>query len=78
MVLVMVTNPVDVLTCFTIEFTGLPWYQVIGAGTLIDSMCLSYELSCSSWLPLRLKSQSRSLCGSFLLGGDWLVVHLFQ
>lgn len=44
-VLVMVTNPVDVLTHFAREFTGFPWQRVIGSGTLIDSMRLRRELS---------------------------------
>lgn len=44
-ILVMVTNPVDVLTYFAIEFTGFPAARVIGSGTLIDSARLRYELS---------------------------------
>lgn len=44
-ILVMVSNPVDVLTRFTIEFTGVPWQRVIGTVTLIDSVRLRYELS---------------------------------
>lgn len=44
-ILVMVSNPVDVLTRFAMEFTGFPWQRVIGTGTLIDSMRLRYELS---------------------------------
>ncbi len=44
-ILVMVSNPVDVLTRFAIEFTGVPWQRVIGTVTLIDSVRLRYELS---------------------------------
>ena len=44
-ILVMVSNPVDVLTRFAMEFTGFPWQRVIGTGTLIDSVRLRYELS---------------------------------
>jgi L-lactate dehydrogenase len=44
-ILVMVSNPVDVLTRFAIEFTGFPWQRVIGRCTLIDSVRLRYELS---------------------------------
>jgi L-lactate dehydrogenase len=44
-ILVMVSNPVDVLTRFAMEFTGFPWRRVIGTGTLIDSVRLRYELS---------------------------------
>jgi L-lactate dehydrogenase len=44
-ILVMVTNPVDVLTFYAIEFTGFPAAHVIGSGTLIDSARLRHELS---------------------------------
>jgi L-lactate dehydrogenase len=44
-VLVMVSNPVDTLTYYAIEFTGFPVHRVLGSGTLIDSMRLRHELS---------------------------------
>jgi L-lactate dehydrogenase len=44
-VLVMVSNPVDTLTYYGIEFTGFAWQRVIGTGTLIDSLRLRHELS---------------------------------
>jgi L-lactate dehydrogenase len=44
-VLVMVSNPVDVLTYYAIQFTGFPANRVLGSGTLIDSARLRYELS---------------------------------
>ena len=44
-ILVMVSNPVDVLTHYAIEFTGFPARRVIGSGTLIDSARLRHELS---------------------------------
>ncbi|MDB6110087.1 MAG: L-lactate/malate dehydrogenase [Pedosphaera sp.] len=44
-ILVMVSNPVDVLTHYAIEFTGFPAERVIGSGTLIDSARLRHELS---------------------------------
>jgi len=44
-VLVMVTNPVDVLTYYAIKFTGFPVARVVGSGTLIDSARLRHELS---------------------------------
>lgn len=44
-VLVMVSNPVDVLTHYAIEFTGYPAQRVLGSGTLIDSARLRHELS---------------------------------
>ena len=44
-ILVMVSNPVDVLTYYAIEFTGFPANRVLGSGTLIDSARLRHELS---------------------------------
>jgi L-lactate dehydrogenase len=44
-ILVMVTNPVDMLTHYAIQFTGFPAARVIGSGTLIDSARLRHELS---------------------------------
>lgn len=39
-VLLLVANPVDVLTFFAQEISGLPREQVIGSGTLLDSIRL--------------------------------------
>jgi L-lactate dehydrogenase len=36
-ILLMVTNPVDVVTELALEITGLPWQRVIGSGTVLDS-----------------------------------------
>jgi L-lactate dehydrogenase len=44
-ILVMVSNPVDVLTYCAAECTGFPAGRVIGSGTLIDSARLRHELS---------------------------------
>jgi L-lactate dehydrogenase len=44
-ILIMVTNPVDTLTYYAIQFTGFPAARVIGSGTLIDSARLRHELS---------------------------------
>lgn len=35
--LVMVSNPVDILVYFAIQFTGFPANRVLGTGTLVDS-----------------------------------------
>ncbi len=51
-VLVMVSNPVDALTYYALEFTGFPRQRVVGSGTLIDSARLRHELS----LELRIHS----------------------
>jgi L-lactate dehydrogenase len=37
-VLIMVTNPVDVMTYAAIQITGFPPQRVIGTGTLVDSI----------------------------------------
>lgn len=39
-ILLLVANPVDVLTCFAQEISGLPKEQVIGSGTFLDSIRL--------------------------------------
>lgn len=44
-ILVMVANPVDVLTYYAIQLAGFPAHRVIGTGTLIDSARLRHELS---------------------------------
>lgn len=44
-ILVMVSNPVDVLAYYAREFTGFPAKRIIGSGTLIDSARLRHELS---------------------------------
>ena len=44
-VVVMVTNPVDVLTYFALRHSGLPPGQLIGSGTVLDSARFRYLLS---------------------------------
>ncbi|PKS13048.1 hypothetical protein jhhlp_000389 [Lomentospora prolificans] len=44
-ILLLVANPVDVLTCFAQEVAGLPKEQVIGSGTFLDSIRLRGRLS---------------------------------
>ncbi len=36
-ILLIVTNPVDVMTWFALQFSGFPAARVIGSGTLLDS-----------------------------------------
>lgn len=43
--LIVITNPVDIVTHYVSEFTDLPVNKVIGTGTLLDSVRLSYYLS---------------------------------
>ena len=44
-VIVMVTNPVDVLTYDAIQHSRLPWRRVIGSGTVLDSARFRFLLS---------------------------------
>ncbi len=44
-VVVVVTNPVDVLTRVIVESAGLPSSRVLGTGTLLDTARLRYELA---------------------------------
>lgn len=44
-IILVVTNPVDILTYATLKISGLPDNQVIGSGTVLDSARLKYLLS---------------------------------
>jgi L-lactate dehydrogenase len=44
-ILLLVANPVDVLTYFAHSYSGLPATQVIGSGTFLDSARLRGKLS---------------------------------
>lgn len=41
-ILLLVTNPVDVITEIAIKITGLAWNRVIGSGTVLDSSRFRY------------------------------------
>jgi len=43
--LLMVTNPVDVVTELALKLTGLPWERVIGSGTVLDSSRFRYLIA---------------------------------
>ena len=43
-ILLIVSNPVDILTTVAIELSGLPENKVIGSGTVLDTARLKYEL----------------------------------
>lgn len=43
-VLVIVSNPVDVLTYISIELSGFPGSRVIGSGTVLDTARLRFEM----------------------------------
>ncbi len=44
-IIVVVTNPVDILTYATLKFSGLPKNKVFGSGTVLDSSRLRYSIS---------------------------------
>lgn len=44
-ILLVVANPVDVLTYFTYKLSGFPATRVIGSGTVLDTSRLKYALS---------------------------------
>lgn len=44
-ILLMVTNPVDILTYAAFKLTGLPKNQVLGSGTVLDTSRLKYMIS---------------------------------
>lgn len=43
--LIMVSNPVDILTAIAVRESGLPLHHVIGTGTILDTARLQCELS---------------------------------
>jgi L-lactate dehydrogenase len=43
-VLVIATNPVDIMTQAAIQYSGLPSHQVVGSGTLLDTARFRYLL----------------------------------
>lgn len=44
-IFLVVTNPMDVLTYFTMKFSGLPYERVIGSGTVLDSARLKSRIA---------------------------------
>ncbi len=44
-ILLVVTNPVDILTYVTLRLSGLPANRVIGSGTVLDTARLKYMIS---------------------------------
>ena len=44
-IFLVVTNPMDVLTYFTMKFSGLPAERVIGSGTVLDSARLRTRIA---------------------------------
>ncbi|MFP4015553.1 MAG: L-lactate dehydrogenase [Halanaerobiales bacterium] len=44
-ILLVVTNPVDVLTYVTMKISGLSWKRVLGSGTVLDTSRFRYLLS---------------------------------
>lgn len=68
-ILLIVANPVDILTQVAIKLSGLPENRVIGSGTVLDSARLRYELG------KHLSVDSRSV-HAFIIGehGDSEVV----
>ena len=43
-IIIVVTNPVDILTYVAQKMSGLPQHRVIGSGTVLDTARLKYEL----------------------------------
>ncbi len=43
-ILLVVANPVDILTTVAIKYSGLPENRVLGSGTVLDTARLKYEL----------------------------------
>lgn len=61
-ILLIVANPVDVLTLFAQKFSGLPKNQVLGSGTLLDSIRLTRILASKLKVRFTLDSTVYTLC----------------
>lgn len=44
-ILLVVTNPMDILTCLTLKILGFPQNKVLGSGTVLDSSRFRYLIS---------------------------------
>ena len=53
-IFLVVTNPMDVLTYYTLKFSGLPAERVIGSGTVLDSARLRQRIA--SYMNINAKS----------------------
>lgn len=42
---IVITNPVDIISFYVMKFSNLPYDHVVGTGTFLDSVRLSYYLS---------------------------------
>lgn len=60
-IFLVVSNPMDVLTYYTMEFSGLPAEKVIGSGTVLDSARLRERIA--SYLRVNAKSVHAFLVG---------------
>lgn len=50
--IIVITNPVDIVSHSVYQYSGLPHYHVIGTGTFLDSVRLEYYLSSISGLDI--------------------------
>ena len=53
-IFLIVTNPMDVMTYYTLKFSGLPAERVIGSGTVLDSARLRQRIA--SYMNINAKS----------------------
>ena len=61
-ILLIVANPVDILTLFAQRLSGLPKSHVLGSGTLLDSIRLTGILASKLKVSLSIESTVSSLC----------------
>lgn len=45
LIIIMVTNPIDIFTCIAQQISGLPKNQIFGSGTLLDTQRLRHLIS---------------------------------
>ena len=60
-ILLTITNPVDILTYVTYKLSGLPKQQIIGSGTVLDTSRLKYLISKHTGIDAR-------YCHTYIIG----------
>ncbi|KAB0792214.1 hypothetical protein PPYR_14173 [Photinus pyralis] len=80
-IILIISNPVDVLTWATAQLTGLPKHQVIGSGCNLDSARLRYLMSeiygvacssCQGWILGEHGNSSAPMYSTWTVGGAYV------
>ena len=73
-VVIVVSNPVDILTSIAVELSGLPKSQVFGSGTLLDSVRLCGLLADKAKVGIPAPTGAPAETQLSPYGRNWLIV----